>query len=245
MPRSYALSDTEAAAVERFCRLGGIVIADGVCGLFDEHCKLRETPALADLFPVDGHSVVFQGSGRLPPTRADLAARVGPDVRPLEPELIMEDPPGPVVLVECQYEDGKALYLNLDLTAYLGLRLRPGDADAALRELLWTWMPPDIGRPVRVQLHGTETPAPACEVHRFATPGGEILAVMRNPQFRMTEALSAYGGNETLEAPISADIRLYREGQVTNLRTREDYGRTDLVQATLSPWEPIVLRLRP
>jgi hypothetical protein len=50
LPRSSSISDDEAAAIRDFAARGGLVIADGEPGLFDEHSRRREAGALADLF---------------------------------------------------------------------------------------------------------------------------------------------------------------------------------------------------
>src|SRR5262249_42122701 len=52
LPLSLAVSPQEAAAVEAFVRGGGIAIADGAAGLFDEHCAWRPQGALDALFGV-------------------------------------------------------------------------------------------------------------------------------------------------------------------------------------------------
>jgi len=51
LPRSYALSDREAAEIGKFLAPAGAtvrnVLADGYAGFFDEHCRLRPASALA------------------------------------------------------------------------------------------------------------------------------------------------------------------------------------------------------
>lgn len=51
LPRSYALSDREAAEIGKFLAPGGAtvrnVLADGYAGAFDEHCRLRPASVLA------------------------------------------------------------------------------------------------------------------------------------------------------------------------------------------------------
>jgi hypothetical protein len=56
LPRSSALSASEAAAVREFVAGGGVAIADGTPGAFDEHGRRLERPQLEDLFggPHDG-----------------------------------------------------------------------------------------------------------------------------------------------------------------------------------------------
>jgi hypothetical protein len=50
LPRVLALSEREAAEIRRFVAKGGTVIADGVPGQFDQHCRLLPQPSLSDLF---------------------------------------------------------------------------------------------------------------------------------------------------------------------------------------------------
>jgi hypothetical protein len=51
--RALCLSDAEAAAIKAFAsRGGGTVLADHLCGIYDEHGKARDRGALDDLFGV-------------------------------------------------------------------------------------------------------------------------------------------------------------------------------------------------
>ncbi|HVR85025.1 MAG TPA: beta-galactosidase, partial [Planctomycetota bacterium] len=52
LSRVLCLSDAEAAAIRAFAAKGGAVLADTLCGVFDEHGKAREKGALDDLFGV-------------------------------------------------------------------------------------------------------------------------------------------------------------------------------------------------
>jgi len=54
LPHSSALSDREIDAIREFVAGGGLVVADGEPGTFDEHSRRRATPALADLFASGG-----------------------------------------------------------------------------------------------------------------------------------------------------------------------------------------------
>jgi hypothetical protein len=49
LPRSSALSATEAREIRAFAEQGGTVIADGTPGTFDEHSRKRDQSSLADL----------------------------------------------------------------------------------------------------------------------------------------------------------------------------------------------------
>ncbi|MBI3830356.1 MAG: beta-galactosidase [Planctomycetes bacterium] len=48
LPKVLSLSDEEAAAIKEFARLGGVVIADSQCGVFDGAGKRRESPHCDD-----------------------------------------------------------------------------------------------------------------------------------------------------------------------------------------------------
>jgi hypothetical protein len=50
LPEMLALSTGEAKAIADFAAAGGTVIADKTPGLYDEHCRKLDRPALADLF---------------------------------------------------------------------------------------------------------------------------------------------------------------------------------------------------
>jgi hypothetical protein len=50
--RALCLSNAEAAAIKAFAAKGGTVVADHLCGIFDEHGKARDKGALDDLFGV-------------------------------------------------------------------------------------------------------------------------------------------------------------------------------------------------
>ena len=49
LPKSFALSDAECAALRRFAERGGKVVGSADCGLFDEHCKMRTKSPIADI----------------------------------------------------------------------------------------------------------------------------------------------------------------------------------------------------
>jgi hypothetical protein len=50
--RALSLSDAEVAAIRAFVAAGGAVVADHLCGIYDEHGKARPKGALDDLFGV-------------------------------------------------------------------------------------------------------------------------------------------------------------------------------------------------
>ncbi len=72
LPRVLALSAREAARIRAFVAKGGTVLADGMPGRFDEHCRRLAKPLLSDLFR-PAASAASAGAGRAllfdPPSR--------------------------------------------------------------------------------------------------------------------------------------------------------------------------------
>ncbi|MCK5471249.1 MAG: beta-galactosidase trimerization domain-containing protein, partial [Cyclobacteriaceae bacterium] len=52
LPMSYALSDKEVQQIEEFVEQGGILIADALPGVMDDHTKFRSKRALANVFGI-------------------------------------------------------------------------------------------------------------------------------------------------------------------------------------------------
>src|SRR6266545_3517720 len=106
LPMSVALSDKEAEAIREFARRGGVVIADALPGVMDEHCAFRERRALADLFGVA-------------PTRANREAIVSmkgePDLK-LAGAKALTGEDG--LLLEHAMGRGRAYLLNFFLDRY-------------------------------------------------------------------------------------------------------------------------------
>ena len=70
LPQAIALAPAAAAAIRRFAEAGGVVVADGEPGQFDEHSRRQPRPLLADLFPPGPATERTIGKGK--------AIRVGP-----------------------------------------------------------------------------------------------------------------------------------------------------------------------
>lgn len=110
LPRSSALSNAEVQAIREFVRQGGLLIADGEPGVFDEHCRRLPESRLADLFDGGagrGQAVRLNALGyhqqRLVGKEGELhrAAQQLLTARGVHPEFAVVDDAGlPVVGVE-------------------------------------------------------------------------------------------------------------------------------------------------
>lgn len=108
LPMSVALSDEEVEAIRRFVRQGGILLADALPGVMDEHTTFRKRRPLEEVFGV-------RLAGADPDT---VAAMEG------EPRLVLEgarpllEEGGKPRLLHHRYGEGQAFLLNYFLHHY-------------------------------------------------------------------------------------------------------------------------------
>ena len=155
LPACFALSDTEARRIAEFCERGGVVVADFLCGLFDQHGKGRDRGALDDLFGVahDGSlskADVF-GRGKLwvetDQNEAYGYARYRELFATVESRL-----EGGFAVAERRLGtrhvrkvgEGKAVYLNLSPQRYLEYRQEGTTTDAHRRAFLAEVLPDGV-----------------------------------------------------------------------------------------------------
>jgi hypothetical protein len=161
LPEILALSAAEATAIADFVAAGGTVIADKTPGLYDEHCRKLESPALAGLF----------------------AAKDKPRV----------------------------VLLDTDLLEYYHLRLREGQAEAALKELVGQRLREALGgeRQTPVVTGADGNPVTGVEVTQWQNGRVRIVAVQRNAQLLVHElGETDYATNKRFEKPEELTIRL-------------------------------------
>jgi len=81
LPMSYALSNEEVRQIEKFVDQGGILIADALPGVMDDHTKFRSKRALADVFGIKDRAYTIEelitpkGESNLKIKKADVLFR--------------------------------------------------------------------------------------------------------------------------------------------------------------------------
>ena len=117
LPRALSLSEKEGAEIRRFADAGGTVIAEEVPGAFDEHCRRRAAPLLAELFrerPGKGRALLFDAPARRGGELLEILAGAG-----VEPAFALEGKDGARAFdVETQrWRDGKTGIIALQRAA--------------------------------------------------------------------------------------------------------------------------------
>lgn len=108
LPMSYAISDQEVGQIESFVKAGGIVIADALPGVMDNHTKFRSKRAFADVFGISGKKY----------TRKEITTPKGESKLKIEKATVLNKDEKKPELLYNTYGDGSAYLLNYFLDGY-------------------------------------------------------------------------------------------------------------------------------
>jgi hypothetical protein len=109
LPMSMALSDQEVKNIEAFVKQGGILIADALPGVMDNHTKFRKERALADIFGISARS--FTPAELITPDHES-------DLKITTAKVILNGSESKVQLLQNNFAGGKAYLLNYFMDKY-------------------------------------------------------------------------------------------------------------------------------
>ncbi|MGD0110569.1 MAG: beta-galactosidase trimerization domain-containing protein [Armatimonadota bacterium] len=258
LPESLAIGEEEAAQIEAFVRNGGTVIADFLPGVFDEHAKRRKTGVLDGLFGVSRPSEYMveqpEKSEGIGFVRDRRQVTIGPAELTLG--LIMGKPTAMVntpvkmnpmvnnvpVIVERSIEKGRTVYLNISPIDYPKDRLvgKGGDLRGIVSDILRK-----SGVTPAVKVTGEPGAPVGCEVITYAGEGCRYVAIMRNPEYAVSELGElGFTDNSRFEKPEQLTVDFGQSVEVKELLSGREFGKTDRVEVALDPWKPVVLEVR-
>jgi hypothetical protein len=218
LPMSIALSDREAEAVSEFARRGGIVIADALPGVMDEHCTFRDRRALAELFgitPARGNREAIVEMKSEPDLKlAGAKALINADGRP--------------VLLEHATGQGRAYLLNFFLDRYPEERLE-GRAGRMLERLQRVFSAAGIRPAVKLEsLTGNRVAD--CETYLFNLGSTQLLGLVPDK-----------------EKPSVQRVRLVfnQPGALYDVRQKRFLGRSAVFETEIEPAIPRLFALIP
>jgi hypothetical protein len=231
LPMAMAMSDASSDAIRRFVNAGGFVLADVLPGVMDEHCRVRQSGCLSDVFgatlsgvrwsrkavaadipspmfgsaaPEGSHRESIVGCAPLERTTA-LAGRAGIEGDG-EYELILQN----------DFGRGHAVYLNYFMSNLADRPVWESNANGigAIRKYL--------GKTGIAKITETGRPALHYDTSMFASGDLRYLAVLR---WYVTDVHD------------SGEVRmkLANHHHVYNVRTKQYLGSTDTISTKLSP----------
>jgi hypothetical protein len=259
LPYSAALSDREVVAIRRFVEEGGVLLADGAAGLFDEHVAWRETGALDALFGVTAPpprtrgkaEARAKGTVRVTAEGAALGLRAHDltSLEALEP-AVRAGAGRPLVrvgkadlAVVSRVGKGRAVYLN----ALLDRRDASRDA---WRAVVGAVLEGAGVRPAVSLRDAAGRPVPRVRVARYRFGGHEVVALLSGQLDVKTsfgrDGVTVYEDAEKGRVVRhEVDVTLPRAAHLTNARTGEALGETGRLRAMLTAGDAVILVLGP
>ena len=123
LPMSYALSDKEVAAIREFVAGGGIVLADALPGVMDDHCRFRDTRTLLEVFGIEA----------APGNRQGIVEGAGEKGLVLKGARVLEQAGETPLLLAHEFGKGQAYLLNYHLDGYPKDKMEKRSAPALAR----------------------------------------------------------------------------------------------------------------
>jgi hypothetical protein len=271
LPKTVCLSDKEARALTEFVMHSGVLIADYLCGVMDEHGRGGNVGKLDGLFGIekDVNAGFMNGRGV---TEIDAEKHRRPfldrftyykgaqrykGLVVFERGLAVNGVSGgggvpvypgggkqPLVLAEQQQGKGRAVYLNLSPVEYQAAERRLGDYGARWREIVEGILK-EAGLRPRVRVCEQGRPAVMIE-SLFWQRGNELyLGIVKNPSDRKE---AGAGRDIKTEARVTGPERpielvFDRPVGLVDMRTREELGCGEVFRVAFKPWEGKVYRV--
>jgi len=238
LPESLAIGDAEAAKITDFARGGSAVIADFLPGVFDEHGKRRAVGVLDDFFEVHRPP-----KGTINQPERSLVTGTDEAVRGVPAEewlTASKSNMAPMLLHRAARR--QAYYLNVSPIEYARLRLegKGGELRKAIGDLL-----AQAGAKPAVRVSIADGPPIGCEVITYHSNGKRYVAIMRNPEYNVSELGElGYGNNRLFEQPATVNLTLDAAADAKELLTGQEFKGAKSFEVRLQPWKPVIVELR-
>lgn len=242
--RALCLSDAEAAAIRKFASGGGVVVADHLCGLFDEHGKAREKGALDGLFGVR-HDLRqgLLGGKTLSEVDAERGSQLSSKTWAVEGAALHQGMPiferglGAVV------RSGKHAYLNLSPIGYL---LKRGTSESAGWLGVVSSLLTEAGLRSRVSLELGGEPARMTEALYWRNGDRITMCIVQNLDRRAS--IDNFGGVQGTTGEAAKRLKISFSSPVKRLvneRTGKTLGDGKTFEDDYTPWEANVYTYSP
>ena len=258
MPNSIAMSKKEIQAIKRYVNGGGIVVADCMCALMDEHCKELKNGAMDDFFGISGNNIIkIPSNKKLTPINcvpdefawaksltciSELSNSItGITVQDGALALFADENGTPAVIIK-NHGLGKSIYLNIDITDYHRWRLKDDEGNN-FKKLFTTLFKIADATPY-TPFTATVNDKDSSKLEMFNRNSGnmELIAVHRNYQTRVSElGPPEYQDMSMLQNEFDIEIDLGKKRAAYDLRNGKYLGVTDKVSMSMPVWEPVII----
>src|SRR5258705_7187863 len=263
LPLSLALSPSEVKNIETFVQAGGVVISDAAAGLMDQHCAWQQNVAINELFgiaaPASSTRAFNAGDGQVVIT--DDGARWGFGAKDFsglvsaEPEI--GAPSGTSLIrigktnavITHRIGKGWTIYLNMLFDKYPKLRA-DNFAGANYRTLVEVLLDRAGVRPAVQVLSKDGRRLTQAQVARYHFGDAEILTVVKDnvavAGIVGRDGVTVYNdGTLGQIAKQEITIKLPNKVYVTDVRSGQRLGYTDVVHSSVVVGDAVVLSLSP
>ena len=267
LPLSVALSPEEVQALRAFAERGGIVIADAGAGAMDDHCAWVEGGAMNSFFGIatspSEQRLLARMAGPVSVTPSGaawgLSAEALQGIEAVEPitattgQALLRVGDTDAVIVR-RVGRGWGVYLNVCPDRYGRRRRRPGDdsqlpdAGPAYRALIGSVLGRLGVQPAARVLDASGQPLTGAQVVRYRLGGSEAVAVLTEMvgarSLEGRDGVTVYRDERLGEvARQELTVRLPQPYHVTDARTGENLGYTDMVTRSVLVGDALVLGL--
>ena len=189
LPMSFALSDKEVQQIEAFVRQGGMLIADALPGIMDDHTKIRSKRALSDVFGIKARS--YKKEELITPAgESNLKVRGA--------EVLLKENREPKMLHH-NYGKGSAYLLNYFMDDYPEEKLNQ-DNESSLLKIRKLLAKENLESSILLTT-GTGDPANGVEKYSFSEPNSSARLLGLLP--------GKTGKNEEINLHLNQSVHLY------------------------------------
>ena len=226
LPESLALSPAETEQIKRFVRSGGAVIGDVAVGIMDDKCRRQSPGMLDEVFGIRrvGEEtalplgIAVEGAeGRINMPAGEAGVRCAQGAAALGHVVDTEVP----ALIRHEYGEGRAVYLNLNLSNFENERRFGTPSERLLRDAVMealSWCGVERRYPIAAQSGA----APHVELVRYSSGPLEYLGLL---------------ADRDDEEPTVARIALRRPCHAYDVRAGRYIGQIEVLTAPLEPGE--------
>jgi len=248
LPKTVCLSNKEADALREFVEKGGVLIADYLCGILDEHGKGRSQGVLDDLFGVvrEESAGYMNGKGL---TEIDGEKYKKPylqrftyykNARRYKEIVVFErgtrDSRGANTLMENTLKKGRAVYLNLSPLEYWNHVRRFSIYGHEWRKIISDILS-SSGLQPRVRVYENGNSPNMIETLWWKHNDKQYLCIVKNPTEKKELAKLGDAIEGITGQTVNILMKFPNPVELTNLRTMKQLGKGRDFHDHFNPWE--------